>query len=231
MTRFLAKTKAHTSCPLHQSRVPKHLTRICVSSNNMEPSVLHIAAVCSNNNFILSCAPHRICASLSFSIFILLRRLLSPSQVARELHGGPFVWRSNFSLSLYIRVRGGFSLSFSIFMCTSQAAGIGGPIGIGGRPHPPLPRRRAPRRAGPQGMASPKPDSAALDDLHLSTTVARGPSRHCFPLQHAPELPSVMVGRRTVHLSFPLQWRRPPSVRSGDGSKVQGLDLGPMDRS
>jgi hypothetical protein len=100
MARFLAKTEAHTSCPLHQSRVPKHHTRICVSSNNTEPSVLHIAVVRSNNNFILSCAPRRICASLSFSIFILLRRLLSPSQVARELHGGPFVWRSNFSLSL-----------------------------------------------------------------------------------------------------------------------------------
>jgi hypothetical protein len=120
MARFLAKMEAHTSCPLHQSRVPKHLTRICVSSNNTEPSVLHIAAVRSNNNFILSCAPRRICASLSFSIFILLRRLLSPSQVARELHGGPFVWRSNFSLSFSIFVCEVASLSLSPYSCAPR---------------------------------------------------------------------------------------------------------------
>jgi hypothetical protein len=63
-----AKIEAHTSCRLHQSRMLKQLTRISVSSNNREPSVLHLTAICSNNK------SHRICASLSFSIFMVSRR-------------------------------------------------------------------------------------------------------------------------------------------------------------
>jgi hypothetical protein len=133
------------------------------------------------------------------------------------------VRRSGFSLYIYLCVRGDFSLS--PYSCAPRRQ-LESEVRPRRRvwPHPLLPHRRALRRAGPRGTASPRPDSALLDDLHLSTAAARGPSRHCFPLRHAPELPSA-----TGTASFGVLQRRLQGVgpRSGhDGDDLLQLDGG-----
>jgi hypothetical protein len=134
------------------------------------------------------------------------------------------------SLFLYIRVRGGFSLSFSIFVCTSQVAGIGGPAKT---PRPatstaPTPSSSALSRPSRHGFTQarlcrarrPPPlhggGSRAFSALLPSVTCTRASLCDGRVMHHAPELSLVMGTASFGTLRQRLQGA--------------GLDLGPTTR-
>jgi hypothetical protein len=154
-----------SSPPIKSAKTPQ--TDLCFFKQQGAIHSTHHSHLFKQQLHSLMCALQDLCFSLFLHLRSLEKASLSPSQAACELHGGPFMWRSGFSISFSIFMCEVASLSFSIFVCS-------------------------------------RTDSASLDDLHLSPAVARGPSRHCFPLRHAPKLPSATIRRRTVHPSFPL---------------------------
>jgi hypothetical protein len=111
-----------------------------------------LGAVCSTHRsrqfkqqlHSLSCAPRRICDSLSLSIFILSRRLLSLHR--RQLVSSMEVCSCGGPASLSIFVCEVASLSLSPYSCAPRRQLI---LEVRprhrGRPHPPLPHHRAPR--------------------------------------------------------------------------------------